>query len=138
TEDLAALSMMSVGKASQCRARLIEIGLLEGEVRKDPDYPQPVWHLTIPDVWETNAAWAKNNKQIRAKINHKDLQRTEIGKRKKSLHQVKEIDKEPSPDEGGTSPHEGGTSPHEGGTSPHEGGTSPHEANKIIYRSDQD
>ena len=131
TEDLATLSMMSVGKVSQCRARLIEVGLLDGEVRKDPEYPQPVWHLVIPDVWATNVEWAKQHQTIRARIAHKALQKAEARKEcteKKSLHHVKAKAKKPSP-------REGGTSPREGGTSPREGGTSPHEANNNIYRS---
>lgn len=45
TEDLATLAMMSAGKVSQCRQRLLAIGLLQGELRRDPGYPQPVWHL---------------------------------------------------------------------------------------------
>jgi hypothetical protein len=48
TEDLATLSMMSVGKVSQCRRRLIDIGLLKGERRPGPGHNQQLWHLTIP------------------------------------------------------------------------------------------
>ena len=50
TKDLATLSMMSAGKASSCRTYLLDKGLLNGEVRKDPGYPQPVWHLKVPDL----------------------------------------------------------------------------------------
>jgi hypothetical protein len=124
TDDLATLSMMSVGKVSECRSRLIELGLLRGEVRKDPEYPQPVWHLTVPDIWEINVAWAKKNKSIKAKVDHKALQRSELRALKKSLHQVKEETKEPSPGEGGSPPGEGGSPPGE--------------TKKIIYRSNQD
>ena len=95
TEDLATLSMMSVGKVSQCRSRLIELGLLEGEVRKDPEYPQPVWHLTIPDIWEDNVKWARSHKSIKAKVSHKTLQRSEINRQKKTLHQMKDKKKKP-------------------------------------------
>jgi hypothetical protein len=42
TADLAALSMMSVGKASNCRQYLLDAGLLNGTIRQDPGYPQPV------------------------------------------------------------------------------------------------
>ena len=70
TEDLAVLSMMSVGKVSECRQRLIDLGLINGSVKKEADYPQPVWHLTIPDVWEENVAWAKEHDTKDKKITH--------------------------------------------------------------------
>lgn len=59
TDDLASLSMMSTGKVSDCRAYLIEAGLLEGSCYKEPGYPQPVWHLRIPDIWLENITWRK-------------------------------------------------------------------------------
>lgn len=54
TRDLATLSMMSVGKVQDCRAYLLRMGLLEGEFRRDPGYPQPVYHLRVPDLWQRN------------------------------------------------------------------------------------
>ena len=97
TEDLAFLSGMSVGKVVDCRDYWISIGFLEGEVRRDPGYPQPVWHLSIPDLWSKNIAWAESHLSIKDRIEFK-----------KSLHVMK-----PSPGEGGYSPHEGGYSPGE-------------------------
>ena len=109
TDDLATLSMMSTGKVSQCRSYLRAQGLLEGKIRKDPGYPQPVWHLRIPDLWRANIEWRQAiGDALRSRVEYKRLQG-------ESLHLVKA-----SPGEGGTSPGEGGTSPGEGGTSPGE------------------
>jgi len=102
TENLAVLAMMSMGKASACRKHLIEAGLLQGEVRKDPGYPQPVWHLTIPDLWPRNLELSERLVTIRSRVEYKQEQakeRQEMGrekrekererKRQKSLHGVK-------------------------------------------------
>ena len=102
TEDLAALAMMSVGKLVDCRKYLLKRGLLEGEIRRDPGYPQPVWHLRIPDLWQDNIAW-------RNELGHSLKDRIRYKKRQaKSLHQMK-----PSPGEGGPPPGEGGPPPGE-------------------------
>jgi hypothetical protein len=108
TEDLAILSMMSTGKVSQCRKYLIEKGLLKGEIRRDPGYPQPVWHLQIPDIWKENVTWRQEFDSLADRIALKKEQ-------KKSLHRVK-----PSPDEEPPSPGEGGISPGEEPPSPGE------------------
>ena len=95
TEDLATLAMMSVGKLVDCRDYLRRQGLLEGEIRRDPGYPQPVWHLRIPDLWAANLAWRRElGDLLKDRILYKRRQR-------ESLHQVK-----PSPGEGGPSPGE--------------------------------
>ncbi len=101
TDDLAALAMMSGGKVSESRKSLISKGLLQGEIRKDPDYPQPVWHLRIPDLWPQNIAWRQNNEGLKTRVNFKREQL-------KSLHCMK-----PSPGEGGIPPGEGGIPPGE-------------------------
>src|SRR5512134_1814620 len=44
-EDMAALAMMSTGQVSDSRKHLFSVGVLRGELRRDPGYPQPVWHL---------------------------------------------------------------------------------------------
>jgi hypothetical protein len=101
TDDLAAMAMMSTGKCSQSRKSLIDKGLLIGSIRKDPGYPQPVWHLTIPNLWSANREWREENPSL--------LDRIELKKeQKKSLHHVK-----PSPREEGPSPREEGPSPDE-------------------------
>lgn len=100
TEDLAYLSMMSMGKVSECRKYLISVGLLAGELRKDPDYPQPVWHLRIPDLWPKNVEWRQKFDSLKQRVAYKANE--------KVLHLMK-----PSPGEGGISPSEGGTSPGE-------------------------
>jgi hypothetical protein len=116
TPQLAALAMMSEGKASQCRKYLIDQGLLYGEVKRDPGYPQPVWHLTVPNLWAKSLRWSESHLTIQARIDFKQDLMDSLQK-ESSSH---EGSKEPSPHEGGTSPHEEGTSPGEEGTSPHE------------------
>ena len=101
TRDLATLAMMSTGKVTECRRRLLKNGLLAGKMRRDPGYPQPVWHLVIPDLWKRNVQW-------RAELGDRLAARIEC---KKSLHQVNT--QERSPGEQGTSPGEQGTSPGE-------------------------
>ncbi len=105
TPDLAAAAMMSSGKVSSCRQRLLDVGLLTGQMRRDPGYPQPVWHLTIPDLWAANVQWREANQDLLARIEGKRQQR-------ESLHQVKAIE-ELSPGERGTTPGERGTTPGE-------------------------
>jgi len=104
TNDLASLAMMSTGQVSKCRQKLIDKGLLTGELRRDPNYPQPVWHLAVPDLWAKNTAWCLNYPKLRERIHHK-----------KSLHHMKalEIAEEPSPGEEGLTPHEEGLTPGE-------------------------
>lgn len=101
TEDLAAMAMMSTGKLSQCRKRLIEAGLLAGGIRRDPGYTQAVWHLTIPDLWQRNL-------EVRAATGDKLKDRMAFKTNGGSLHLVK-----PSPGEGKPSPDESKPSPGE-------------------------
>lgn len=116
TDDLAALAMMSAGKVSDCRKYLIEQGVLEGEFRQDPGYPQPVWHLTIPNLWKMNVEWREKNSSLKARIAMKKEQRQGLKAQRSakkqakhnSLHQMK-----PSPGEGGVTPDEGGVTPDE-------------------------
>lgn len=116
TVDLAELTMMSIGKVSQCRKRLMKNGLLEGECRKDPGYPQPVWHLTIPDLWKSNVEWSELHPKLRDRVEFK-----------KSLHVVK-APSETSVDGAETdpSPHVEPPSPPEVPTTPPEVPITPH------------
>ncbi len=107
TNDLAALSLMSLGKFSDCRAYLIEQGLLEGQIETVTS-GQNKWHLIVPDLWEENIKLSKqlctNDKKI--KFNNKyRLSDT----KKLSPHESKKL-----------SPHESKLSPHESKLSPHE------------------
>jgi hypothetical protein len=113
TEQLAAMAMMSTGKVSECRKQLIAHGLLHGEVRQDPWYPHPVWHLAIPDLWARNLEWRQAHHSLLGRVTFKRAQR--------SLHVVK-----PSPDEGEREPSPDGEC-----TSPGEGYPSPGETKKI-------
>jgi hypothetical protein len=109
TPQLAALAMMSEGKVSQSRKYLIDQGLLYGEVKRDPGYPQPVWHLTVPNLWAKSLRWSESHLTIQARIDFKQ----ELMDRLQKESSSHEGSKEPSPHEEGTSPHEEGTSPHE-------------------------
>ncbi len=71
TEDLAALCTMSAGKVSDSRKYLLAVGAMEGECRRDPGYPQPVWHLRIPDVWEENIRWRKGISGLKERVDFK-------------------------------------------------------------------
>ena len=104
TPDLAALAMQSVGKASAARKSLIACGLLLGELRRDPGYPQPVWHLRIPDLWEDNIEMSMMYPKIADRVAFKVAQR-ELS--------CGEGSRELSPGERGLSPDEGGLSPGE-------------------------
>lgn len=74
TPDLGKLAMMSTGKAHDSRAYLLEVGLLEGGLYRDPSYPQAVWHLRIPDIWLENITWRQlydslgDRLELRAKL----------------------------------------------------------------------
>lgn len=83
TDNLAALSGMSVGKASQARAWLIYKRLLVGEQRQRDGTGQKIWHISIPDMWAENVKFAEAHPKIDDRIAYKQ-----------SLQGVK-----PSPDE---------------------------------------
>jgi len=91
TENLAAVSMMSLGKVHACRKRLIDIGLLIGEMQNDLENPQPVWRLTIPDLWRANAEWSQEHNTLRKKIDFKKIQRTKLKASRKSLRELKDL-----------------------------------------------
>ena len=112
TGDLASLSMMSTGKVSTCRKRLLEIGLLKGSLHKDPNYPQPVWHLSIPDLWSQNVSW-------RAGLGDRLASRVGLKQTQKKLKKGRDTGKEPSPGEKGLTPGEE-PSPGEEGLTPGE------------------
>lgn len=97
TSDLAVLCDMSAGQVSKSRAYWLKTGFLKGSLRRDPGYPQPVWHLSVPDVWGKNVKWCEEHPRISDRLAHK-----------KSLHQVKA-----SPGEGGITYSEGGITPGE-------------------------
>jgi len=109
TDDLAVLADMSAGQASKARVALLEKKLIVGELKRDPGFPQAVWHLGIPDsLWSRNAEFCLQNRSLRERILAKRLQR-------ESLHVVKTLEKvrESSPHEEGVTPHEEGVTPHE-------------------------
>jgi len=93
TEQLAILGGMSTGQISNSRKYWLKIGFLKGETRKDPGYPQAVWHLSVPDLWAKNIEWCEKHPKIEDRLTFR--------KAHKSLHLVK-----PSPGEGKPSPGE--------------------------------
>lgn len=113
SNQLASLSMMSLGKVSQCRKRLIDIGLLEGEIRRDPGYPQPVWHLRVPDLWQLNIKWRQRYNLLTDRLKFKEYQK-ELSP-DESLKSIEDKRKKLSPDESfkELSPGEKGPSPDE-------------------------
>lgn len=131
TPDLATLGMMSTGKASDSRAYLLQVGLLEGSLYREPNYPQPVWHLHIPDIWLQNITWRqlynslKDRVELKAKLKalfeEADIYRRFVPENflqldglqdvnVKSLHNMK-----PSQYEEGIPQNERGVSQNEGG-----------------------
>lgn len=54
TRALGILSNMSKTKVHDVRKTLLEKGFLVGQKRQDAGYPQPVWHLKIPNLWKRN------------------------------------------------------------------------------------
>ena len=67
--ELAEMSMMSEGKVTDCRDYLIDQGLLEGEVSKDPGYPNSVWHLHVPDFMSRSIRWSRITSQSHLALN---------------------------------------------------------------------
>jgi hypothetical protein len=80
--------MMSVGKVVDSRQYLIAVGLLAGKIRRDPEYPQPVWHLRIPDIWEENIRWRKQINSLNERVELKK----EITQRLKDSGQLRQFD----------------------------------------------
>ena len=76
-EDLAALAMMSTGQVSRCCKYLMSVGLLYGKFKRDPGYPQPVWHFRIPNLWKANVAWAEEHLSIASRVAWKKQQPAE-------------------------------------------------------------
>jgi hypothetical protein len=80
TDDLAALAMMSSGKASQARAFWLATGLLIGQ-KKPTDRGQFRWSLRVPDVWPANVAWRQDNNRLKGpggRIDQKRQQRAGV------------------------------------------------------------
>jgi len=139
TEQLGSLSMMGSGSVSRARQALLDYGLLEGEIRRDPGYPQPIWHLRIPDLWPENIAWRQDHNSLIDRIALKDAQREEMRQEPSTLEgsqgtgsDTVDMDREPSPLEGSEEPStvEEGTSPVEGKPSRDDGKEEPFKKNQ--------
>ena len=111
TEDLAILSMMSMGQVSDSRKYWMSIGLIFGDFKRDPGYPQPVWHMRIPNIWKANIEWAEKYAGIKERVQYKRAQAENLRleraeKRRKQEESASLHQKEPSPGEGGVTPGE--------------------------------
>jgi len=73
--DLATLAMLSVGTVHQARQDLLRLGLLEGELRRDPGHPSAVWHLRVPNMWTANHVWREEHPSLRERIAYKRARR---------------------------------------------------------------
>lgn len=126
TRDLATLSMMSVGKVQDCRAYLLRMGLLEGEFRRDPGYPQPVYHLRVPDLWQ------RNQQLIDSGLGHSLKKRVAFKAAQRELPALPlPAEQGAAPGEQGLPPNEQAVPPGEQGLPPGEQGILPGETNKI-------
>lgn len=67
-DELATLAMMSPGQVTKSRDFLLELGLLQGQRKKVEKKPQPVWHLTVPDIWHDNQEFCHNNRSIQDRL----------------------------------------------------------------------
>ena len=121
TNDLAALSMMSVGKVAACRESLIANGLIEGEKRIHDGQQLPVWHLRIPDLWPLNIDVAGKYPKLKDKVSYKENQRRGFS-----------CGEKPS------TPHEKPSTPHEKPSTPHEKPSTPHERKNIYNKNQND
>jgi hypothetical protein len=111
TRQLAAMAMMSVGKVTTSRKRLIDAGLLEGEIRQDPGYRQPVWHMRIPDLWRRNLEWRETHHDLGDRLRFKEerksvhqvntCEKRSPGELERSPGETKNIQEEQPPDDGG-------------------------------------
>lgn len=64
---IAALCKMSAGKVQDCRDYWIKVGFIQGEIKQDPGY-NPVWHLTISNIWERNRFWAESYTSLEDRV----------------------------------------------------------------------
>ena len=94
TEQLAILSGMSSGQVSESRKHWLDLGFLKGEIKKDEGYPQAVWHLTVPNLWQKNIEWCEQYPKIASRL--------EFRREYLSLHKVKASRHEGKPSQGET------------------------------------
>ncbi len=80
TSDLATLAMMSDGQVQDSREYLMAVGLLRGRLYREPHYHNPVWHLTVPDLWVQNVEWSTQFLKINARLLFKAQQKAAVKK----------------------------------------------------------
>ena len=102
TDDLGTLAMMSHGSVCTYRQALMHKGLLIGQLKRDPQYPQPVWHLSIPNLWRRNLEWRETHNSLEDRLKAK--------RNRAESRQVLTAPREPSGADGGRSTVDGGRS----------------------------
>jgi len=127
TDELAILSMMSVGQAHDSRKYWMEMKMLFGDLRKDPGYPQSVWHLSIPNIWALNIEWATKFVSLKDRVQFKREQTASIRETRQKAREEAKKDEKTDPE----SLHTVKASPSEGIHSPHEPEPSPSELKNI-------
>jgi hypothetical protein len=115
TEELAALAMMSTGKAHDSRQYLISVGLLHGELEKNLESANRRWTLVVPDLWESNIKISTKLVRLKDRVKYKKNQLIEL----KKAHSPGERDSR-SWDERPHTPGERPPTPGERGGSPRE------------------
>lgn len=128
-DDLALLAMMSSGQVSISRERLLAKKLLKGKLKRDPGYPQEVWHLSIPDFWEANVRWARMYPTIRSRVEFKREQKRLADLEKKRAKEEKEASQGD-----GTPSQLKVTSQGDGGLTPCDERLSPHDVKNNVFK----
>jgi hypothetical protein len=89
TDDLAILAMMSKGQAQDSREYLMAVGLLAGKLYREKHYVNPIWHLSIPDLWRPNVEWSTQFASLKARVRFKAEQKEAVKKAWNKYRQVK-------------------------------------------------
>lgn len=106
--------------------------MLFGDLRKDPGYPQAVWHLSIPNVWAVNIEWATKFTSLKDRVQFKREQAASVREeRQKAREDAQKAEKQAE-----ESIHTVKASPGEGIHSPGEPEHSPGEL-KNIHKNNQ-
>jgi len=115
TKELALLCGFGHGTVSEARQRLIEKGLIAGAFKKDEGFSQPVWHLSVVDVWEENGVFMAKIKRLKQKIEYMKMQlkakkeKNKASEAKTALNAKKRVQEvNPKKGSGGEPLHSGG------------------------------
>jgi hypothetical protein len=87
TADLALLGNMSTGAVSAARKSLLDKALLDGSFYRDAGFPQPVWHLGIPNLETQNVEFCFQYQLVKERIALKRAQRESLQNMKASKYE---------------------------------------------------